>query len=87
MTRSKLITNPGTVAYSDASASSSSDQQSSNPSRNMTDEKSTQPLQSDKVSVKLVKTSPAQEAITEHEPGSSSSKSSQLPHQGNHRCD
>ena len=53
----------------------------------MTDEKSTQPLQSDKVSVKLVKTSPAQEATTEHESGSSSSKSSQLPHQGNHRCD
>ena len=88
MTRSKLITNPDTVAYGDASTSSnSSDQQSSNASRNMIDEKPTQPLQSDKVSVKLVKTSPAQEATTEHEPGSSSFKSSQLPHQGNHRCD
>ena len=81
MTRSKLITNPGTVAYGDTLTSS--DQQSNNPSRNMTDKKPTQPLQSDKVSVKLAKTSPAQEATTEHEHGSSSSKSSQLPHQGN----
>ena len=46
-----------------------------------------QPLQSGKVSVKLVKTSPVQEATTEHEPGSSFSKSSQLLHQGNHCCD
>ena len=53
----------------------------------MTDEKSSQLLQSDKVSVKLVKTSPAQEATTEHEPGSNSSKSSQLLHQGNYSCD
>ena len=85
MTRSKLITNLGTVAYGDAStSSSSSDQQLSNASRKMTDEKPTQPLQSDKVSVKLVKTSPAQEATTERKPSSSSSKSSQLPHQANH---
>ena len=88
MTRSKLISNPGTVAYGDAStSSSSSDQQSSYASQNITDEKPSQPPQSDKVSVKLVKTFPAQEATTEHEPGSNSSKSSQLSHQGNHCCD